>query len=39
MRLDLDTVSEISNSVDTLVDPIGDYFRQKLVLMKSTHLK
>lgn len=35
-NIDIDTVNEITNSVDTLVDPIGDFFRQRLSLMRST---
>lgn len=26
-RVDIDSVNEITNSVDSLIDPIGDFFR------------
>ncbi|CDW81303.1 myb-related protein 3r-1-like [Stylonychia lemnae] len=36
IRLDFDQVSEIKNNVETLVDPLGNFFRQRLTLMKQT---
>eukprot|EP00347_Sterkiella_histriomuscorum_P009491 403341010 len=35
-NIQIDNVSEINNSVDSLIDPIGDFFRQRLSLMKSS---
>lgn len=35
MGIDVDNVSEISNGIDTLIDPIKNFFKQKLSLMKA----
>lgn len=32
--MDIDVVSEISNGVDSLIDPLENFFRQKLTLLK-----